>query len=448
MKVGRDPAVIIIGAGVAGLAAACDLGRAGLSVCLLEARDRIGGRVFTLRDPECEWPIELGAEFIHGRPPEIWKPLRDAKVDIREVGGVNWCVNEGQLSRCDFFSQIDEILEKMDASSPDESFLAFLDRRFPSPKTASQRQARERAVRYVSGFNAADPAMVGVHWLVQGMNAEEKIEGDRDFRSRNGYQDLLDIFREQIGRYGITVRTAVTVECVKWRPGRVQLHVHARTGTETVEAPHVLVTLPLSLLKAKEGQSGVVQFDPALPSEKAEALEKLETGQVIRIVLRFRRRFWENFASPAHKSLADMSFLFSQDEWFPTWWTAMPEDRPLITGWAPFQAGERLSGRGHFFIVERSLATLSSLLGVKSQSLRSELENAYVHDWQSDPFSRGAYSYGKVGADGAQQALAAPVENTLFFAGEATDTTGHNGTVHGAIASGHRAAQEVLHALR
>jgi monoamine oxidase len=75
------------------------------------------------------------------------------------------------------------------------------------------------------------------------------------------------------------------------------------------------------------------------------------------------------------------------------------------------------------------------------------LERAYFHDWQSDPFSRGAYSYGRVGADGAQQVLAAPLEKTLFFAGEATDTSGHNGTVHGAIASGHRAAREILQGL-
>jgi len=72
------------------------------------------------------------------------------------------------------------------------------------------------------------------------------------------------------------------------------------------------------------------------------------------------------------------------------------------------------------------------------------LEAEYFHDWHSDPFSRGAYSYGKVGADGAQEAIASPIENTLFFAGEATDTSGHNGTVHGAIASGVRAAREIM----
>ena len=443
----RPPAVIIIGAGAAGLTAACELGRAGVNVCLLEARDRIGGRIFTLHDPNCEWPIELGAEFIHGRPPEIWQPLRDANVDITEVEGDIWCVNEGRLSSCHSFSDVDKILEEMDDSGPDESFLAFLDRRFHNPKTESERKARERAIGYVSGFNAADPSLVGTHWLVQGMKAEEKIEGDRDFRSHNGYQDLMEIFREQIGEYGITLRTGAVVDSVKWKPGDVKVHIHESERAETLEAPRALITLPISRLNAVGAEMGAVRFDPELPPLKKEALHRFEMGKVIRIVLRFRRRFWETIAPTAHRTLKNMSFLLSDDEWFPTWWTSLPEKRPLITGWAPFQAGDRLSGCKHAFVVERSLSSLSSLLGLDSQDLRNELENAYFHDWQSDPFSRGAYSYGKVGADGAQQILAVPLENTLFFAGEATDTTGHNGTVHGAIASGHRAAREILKGL-
>jgi len=87
---------------------------------------------------------------------------------------------------------------------------------------------------------------------------------------------------------------------------------------------------------------------------------------------------------------------------------------------------------------------LGKSLGVPAKTIRAELENAYLHDWQSDPFSRGAYSYGKAGANRALQILSRSLENTLFFAGEATDTTGHNGTVHGAMASGYRAARQVL----
>lgn len=109
----RNSAVIIVGAGVAGLAAACELARSGVRVSILEARERIGGRVFSLRDPGSEFPIELGAEFIHGRPPEIWKLLTKSKAEILEMEGDNWCVERGKLAPCAFFSQVDDLLEKM-----------------------------------------------------------------------------------------------------------------------------------------------------------------------------------------------------------------------------------------------------------------------------------------------------------------------------------------------
>jgi monoamine oxidase len=139
-----------------------------------------------------------------------------------------------------------------------------------------------------------------------------------------------------------------------------------------------------------------------------------------------------------------MSFLFSHDKSFPTWWTTLTEKLPFLVGWAPFRAAEALAGKDKSFVIEQSLNTLHRLLGVSVQELEGLLEHAYFHDWQTDPFSRGAYSYGKVGGDGMSEALARPIDNTLFFAGEATDVSGHNGTVHGAIASGNRAAAEIL----
>src|SRR5256885_8373892 len=188
--------VIVVGAGAAGLAAAAELGRAGLRVTVLEARDRIGGRIYTVAD--CSgMAIELGAEFIHGMSPEIWQPLKAANVKITEGNGESWCHENGLLSPCNCFPKVEKILERMDDKEPDESFCSFLNRCCSGSKSDAEEQAaKERALAYVVGFNAADPDLVGVHWLVKSMRAEERIEGGRAFRGQHGYRALIEIFRQ------------------------------------------------------------------------------------------------------------------------------------------------------------------------------------------------------------------------------------------------------------
>lgn len=440
-----DRSVIVIGAGIAGLAAAWELGGAGCSVSLLEARNRIGGRVWTVRDPRADYPIELGAEFIHGRPSEILDVLEESREEITEVEGRSWCAFEHRLRTCNFSSTVDSILSAMDDSSPDQSFLAFLKQRFSDAE--SDREAQQRALGYVVGFNAADPALVGVHWLVEGMRAEERIQGDRSFRPANGYHDLIDIFQRRIAAYPkVRIHMGAVVEAVKWKHGQTEAAVRVAGSEQMFTASRALITLPLAVLKAPQGELGAIDFNPQLSDEKLRAMVKLEMGKVIRVVLCFRDRFWEGLSPQGNgnRTLSDMGFLFSDDEWFPTWWTSMPKRFPVIMGWAPFRCAEKLSGQSRSFIVERSLLTLGNLLNVVPRTLQEKLQDVYFHDWQNDPFSRGAYTYGKVGSDGAQAALAAPIAGTLFFAGEATDVTGNNGTVHGAMASGYRAAGEIL----
>jgi len=444
----QDPDVIILGAGAAGLSAAVELSRAGLAVSVIEARNRIGGRIFTLRDPVCDAPIELGAEFIHGKPPEIWDLLRRNHLDATEVDGDLWCVREGKLSTCNFFSEVDQLLEQMDDRAPDQSFLEFLLHCCAKSKMSPTQTAKDWALGYVTGFHAADPAQISVHSLVKGLRADEKIEGDRAFRIRSqGYEALLEIFRRELRAASVSCQLDTVVTAIRWQAGNVELSAHNHSGAITMTVPRLLITLPLSILQASPEEPGAVRFFPDLPLQKQAALSKLAMGKAIRVTLRFQQRFWDDLRPPhstESKSLANVSFLLSHQDWFPTWWTTMPEQLPIITGWAPFRCAERLSGHSTDFIVDKSLYSLSCLLKVSKSELESLLAHAYWHDWQSDPLSQGAYSYVKTGGDGAQHALAAPVENTLFFAGEATDTSGHNGTVHGAIGTGYRAAKQVL----
>ena len=445
----QNPDVIILGAGAAGLSAAIELTRAGLAVSVIEARNRIGGRIFTLRDPVCDAPIELGAEFIHGKPPEIWDLLRRNHLDATEVDGDVWCLREDKLSPCDFFSEVDQLLEQMDDRAPDETFLQFLDHCCNDSVTQA---TKDWARGYVTGFHAADPAQISVHSLVKGLRADLEIEGDRAFRIRSqGYEALLEILRRELRAASVSCQLDTVATAIRWQAGNVELSARNHSGTITMTAPRLLITLPLSILQASPEEPGAVRFVPDLPPQKQAALSKLAMGKAIRVTLRFQQRFWDDLRPPhstESKSLANMSFLLSHQDWFPTWWTTMPEKLPIITGWAPFHCAERLSGKSTEFVVDKCLHSLSRVLRISRSELESLLAHAYWHDWQSDQFSQGAYSYVRVGGDKAQQALADPVDNTLFFAGEATDISGHNGTVHGAIASGYRSAKQILSACR
>jgi monoamine oxidase len=139
-----------------------------------------------------------------------------------------------------------------------------------------------------------------------------------------------------------------------------------------------------------------------------------------------------------------MSFLSAPEELFPTWWLHEFAGTALLTGWAGGVRAEQLSGRGDAAIVQCGLEVLHDIFGIPLETLRDLVQGSFVHDWRSDPYCRGAYSYVLAGGEDAAHKLSAPLGNTLFFAGEATDFRGQNGTVHGAIASGQRAAVEIL----
>lgn len=435
--------VLVLGAGVAGLAAAEVLCDAGLHVLLLEARERIGGRIYTVRSSETELPVELGAEFIHGRPREIWELVHRADLPAREVQGERWYVEGGKLSPAgEVLSAVDEIFERLDPSAPDQSFQEFLDRNCAD----CPQRAKERAAAFVSGFHAADPARIGVHSLIAGMQADEQIEGSRGFRIVGGYDRLFAHMLAAIDPQRLTLCLRTVVKMVEWERGAVQMVAESATGQSSFSAPRAIITLPLGVLKASSYE-GAVQFAPAVP---AEPLAKLEMGSAVRVGLLFRQRFWEDeaIAARAGKSLANMSFVFSEDHWFSTWWTTMPTGSPLLTGWAGGTRAKKLALTGEEVMVGRALESLGSIFGLERSTLEELLKGHYVHDWDADPFSRGAYSYAAVGGAGAPRILSQPLKNTLFLAGEATEFTGHSGTVHGAIASGRRAAHQVLAAVR
>jgi monoamine oxidase len=142
--------------------------------------------------------------------------------------------------------------------------------------------------------------------------------------------------------------------------------------------------------------------------------------------------------------LKDVGFIFSKEAVFPTWWTTLPTRSAVLTGWSAGAYAEGLQGKSRAEILNQALQSLARITGLPGEMIDSQLEAMYFHDWCADPYARGAYSYVPAGALNARKQLAVPVEGTLYFAGEATDQNGYSATVHGAIASGRRAAWQIL----
>jgi monoamine oxidase len=442
----RSVEVAVIGAGAAGIAAARELHHHGVEIAIFEARDRIGGRVWTLHDTNASVPIELGAEFIHGRAPGLDELLHSASLPKLDVGGRRFLAGRRRLRPFDdFWEGLDRVMRRLDHNrQPDRSFHDFLARRPGGRRLAFDRRL---ARRYVEGFHGADPRLISASILAESGSPGDDIQERRLGRIVNGYDRVLAWLAEPIDD---RIRLSSVVTSVHWGRGAVSIaiHRHARSHNQHVQARAAIVTVPLGVLQAPVGTIGAIHFVPAL-RRKARALETLAMGAALRVVLQFRENFWaaERFAKQRHvDDLSDMSFLHGTDRDFPTWWTTYPVVAPLLVGWSGGTRARELSMLTRTAIVEGAVDALARQLGVTRRRLHRQLENAWTHDWQSDPYSRGAYSYQVVGGGAAPSELAKPLEGTLFFAGEAAETSGATGTVHGAITSGRRAASQVLRA--
>lgn len=433
--------VVVIGAGMAGLSAALRLSEEGLSVTIVEARERVGGRIFSERVGDCN--VEMGAEFIHGLPQETLTLLERYGLKHYELDGEMLVYDgKGNLHQQEEGSAEDEspfgLLEKMSHWAEvhphrDLSFAEWL-----AEQNISNGD-KAGAIGYVEGFNASDHRVIGVQGLARQQRSEDAIEGDRLFHVEGGYARLPEAMANDLRARGVEILMGFDVQHVQWGDSVALIAADGRR----LQTRAAVVTLPLGVLQKQS-----VQWSPEI-SEINALLPKLRMGPVVRVSMVFKRRWWADRGHPR------MSFLFPKDRnsndgtpRFEVFWTPYPNEQPMITAWAGGCAAERFDGMSNAQILGAAIASLERAFGLANESIMDELVNGYCHNWQQDAHALGAYSYVPVGSLELLEKMTAPAGGVLFFAGEHTDTTGHWGTVHGAIRSGVRAARQVVSTLQ
>lgn len=411
--------IIIIGAGAAGLFAARTLSAAGHTVTVLEANDRIGGRIHTIHPAGFARPIEAGAEFIHGKLSLTMQLLKEIGLEYLPVAGKFIQVKNGRWSEQEEFVEgWDELIDRMAELKEDMTLADFLQQYFPGDKYVPLRSS---AKRFAEGFDVADTHEVSVFSIRE----EWMNEQEEQYRIPGGYTQLMQYLQKACIADGCVIHTSSAVKTVRWQPNRVEA---TTAGGQTFTAQKLIVTAPLGVLQAPNKHTTAITFEPALDAQ-AQAVQQIGFGSVVKVMLQFSTPFWLEYRK-------DIGFLLSEEA-VPTWWTQLPDTTPLLTGWVGGPQAARFKDTSAEAIVEQAVQSLANIFTMRVEQVKALLTAAHAVKWQTNSFSLGAYSYSKLFTEAARKLLNQPVQDTIYFAGEALYEGEAGGTVEAALYSGY-----------
>jgi monoamine oxidase len=419
----KRKSVIIVGAGAAGLMAARELS-AHFQITILEAAGRTGGRIRTMDDSGFPVKIEAGAEFVHGKLPLTLSLLKKAGLTVREIEGDMFQVTGGQLKEVeDMIEGWDELLKKMGKQKEDLTVKEFLDEYYNEPK---HEPIRRHITGYVQGFDVADINKASVKELYK----EWCHEDEKNFRIEAGYGKMIGFLESECVKYGCTIRTSHLVKQVTWEKGLVTV---LTSNEKTFSADKLIITVPVPVLQHRHSAAAIT-FSPAI-DQYFQAADGIGFGNVVKLMLLFKSAFWED-----HQK--NIAFIFS-DKKFPTWWTQLPDKTALLTGWLGGPPANELNGQSNDAMIAIALESLAGIFKTDISYLQSMLVSGHVINWANEPYIMGAYSYATPASADSKQVLNTPLENTIYFAGEAVYEGSSPGTVEAALTSGMNVAKKV-----
>jgi monoamine oxidase len=418
--------VIVIGAGAAGLMAAKELTETGIDVTIIEANERLGGRINTILDTSFDMPIEAGAEFIHGNLPLTIGLLKKAKINFHPIGDKRVFVKNGQWNLTDDpIPYWDALIEKMKGVKTDITIADFLTNNFADEKYES---LRDNIRRYAEGFDLADINTASTIALRNEWMQEE----EQQYRIDGGYHMLIEYLAQECKRSGVLIYRSCAAKKIEWQNNKVKIFT---ADGKIFESNKVLITLPISILQKNNDEKNSIEFEPAINVQKAAAAD-IGYGSVIKICLQFDRSFWEERSK-------EISFIIS-DQKIPTWWIQMPARSSMLTGWLGGPNAKALMHTDESIIVESSLESLANIFSIEYDILKARLQANKVIDWSRDLYSLGAYSFATTQTAGAKKILQQGIQQTLFFAGEALYDGDSPGTVEAALTSGKNVAKHII----